>query len=89
VAKKNKKASNLNRGPFTAADIDRALRADGWTAKAGGKHQVYRHPEKSGKIPASSKWRHVKAGDWLFRSLARGAGLTKKQLLRLLNGLDP
>lgn len=93
-AKKNKrrgseKGPRLNRGPFTFSDLDRAIKRDGWKEAKHGNHPNYKHPTKKGKVQLDKKWTGIRANDLMFRSVARQASLTNKELLRLLNGLDP
>jgi hypothetical protein len=89
VAKKRNK-SDLSRGPFTASDVKRALKLDAWTKDSGGGHQeVYEHPTKRGKIPVSEKWTAVRASDPIFNGLCRTMGVSKDELLWLLNGQEP
>jgi predicted RNA binding protein YcfA (HicA-like mRNA interferase family) len=92
VAKKHKRGPQLNRGPFTAGDVERALAADGWAeaAKKGAKHSKQLvHPEKPGKIPIKQGWTGLRAWDPILGGIARTSGLGKDRLLRLLNGLPP
>jgi predicted RNA binding protein YcfA (HicA-like mRNA interferase family) len=84
-----KKGPRLNRGPFTFSDLDRAIKRDGWKEAKHGNHPNYKHPTKRGKVQLDKKWDGIRANDLMFRSVARQAGLTNKELLRLLNGLDP
>lgn len=84
-----KKGPPLHRGPFTFSDLDRAIKKDGWTEAKHGNHPNYKHSTKRGKVQLDKKWTGIRANDLMFRSVARQAGLTNKQLLRLLNGLDP
>ena len=80
------KKSSLNRGPFTAKDIEQALRLAGWEGKAGAKHFAYRHPDKPDKIMVSRKWTGVRAGDPIFNGICEKLGVTKEEFLRLLAG---
>lgn len=84
-----KKGSPLHRGPFDFKDLHRAIGKDGWEEARHGNHPNYKHPTKKGKVQLDKKWTGIRANDLMFRSVARKAGLTSKQLLRLLNGLDP
>lgn len=86
--KRREGAKNLNKGPFTAADFDRALRSDGWYRVPGGKHWNYKHPTKPGKVQVASNWEHVKYGKFNYVNVAENSGLGKMGLLKLLNGLD-
>lgn len=87
--KRKKKGSKLHRGPFTCADLKRAIKADGWESAKNKKHLNYEHPTKRGKVSLDEKWTGIRANDTMFRSVARQAGLTNKELLQLLNGIDP
>lgn len=92
--KKNKRRSlrkgpQLNRGPFEFKDLDRAIKRNGWLEAKHGGHPNYKHPTKRGKVQLDKKWTGIRANDMMFRSVARQAGLSNKELLRLLNGLDP
>lgn len=89
MGKRRRKGSELHRGPFTAAEIERELQRIGFTCKPGGNHPQYIHPARGGKVAISRKWTSIKASDAIFRSIARQAGLTSQQLLRVLNGLEP
>jgi predicted RNA binding protein YcfA (HicA-like mRNA interferase family) len=89
LAKKRKKGQ-LRRGPFTSNDVKKALALDGWQAEPGGGHQtVYRHPAKRGKIPVSEGWTALRAWCPILRGMCRTAGLSKDELLHLLNGVRP
>ncbi len=77
------------RGPFTAKEIEKALRLDGWEVQPGGNHPVYRHPTKRGKIPIKKAWSGIKAGDPIFNGMCRTMGVTTEQLLELLAGRKP
>jgi len=92
--KKNKKRGTkkgppLRRGPFDFNDLHQAIKKDGWEEARHGNHPNYKHPKKPGKVQLDKKWTSIRANDLMFRSVARQAGLTTKELLRLLNGLDP
>jgi predicted RNA binding protein YcfA (HicA-like mRNA interferase family) len=87
--RKRKKGAKLSRGPFTSRDIERELGRIGYKFEAGGKHRTMRHPDRPGKVSVSPGWTGVKAGSVVFRSIARQAGMSKKDLQRVLNGLDP
>lgn len=84
-----RKGPPLNRGPFDFKDLDSAIKKDGWEEAKHGDHPNYKHPTKSGKVQLDKKWTGIRANDMMFRSVARKAGLTSKELLRLLNGLNP
>jgi hypothetical protein len=79
----------LKRGPFTAKDVKKALKADGWVSKSGGKHQiVWTHSVKPGKFAVSESWTALRAWDPILKGMVRTCGIDKDRLLRLLNGLD-
>lgn len=86
---KGKKGPPLNRGPFAFRDLDRAIKKDGWREAKHGSHPNYKHPTKGGKVQLDKKWTGIRANDMIFRNVARQAGLSSKDLLRLLNDLDP
>jgi predicted RNA binding protein YcfA (HicA-like mRNA interferase family) len=70
--------------PLTAADFKRVLRAAGWVPVKGTKHLAYEHPEKPGKVNLDEKWRNVKPGSWVFRSVVRDqAGMTPTEFAKL------
>jgi predicted RNA binding protein YcfA (HicA-like mRNA interferase family) len=85
----SKKEPPLHRGPFDFNDLHQAIKKDGWEEAKHGNHPNYKHPTKSGKVQLDKKWTGIRASDMMFRSVARKAGLTNKELLRLLNRLDP
>jgi predicted RNA binding protein YcfA (HicA-like mRNA interferase family) len=86
MARKKKPSGRLNKGPFGFADLDRAVRADGWIRiKGKTRHPSYEHPHKLGKVNISIGWSDVMYHHETFASVASQAGLTKKQLLKLLN----
>ena len=87
--KSKKKGPQLHRGPFTCADLRRAIKLDGWESAKNRKHLNFEHPTKSGKVSLDEKWTAIRANDTMFRSVARQAGLSNKELLLLLNGIDP
>jgi hypothetical protein len=83
--RKRKPSGQLKRGPFSHADIKRALKADGWMSKAGGNHQtVWEHPTKSGKIPVSESWENLQAKCPILRGMARTMKMSDGALLKLL-----
>jgi predicted RNA binding protein YcfA (HicA-like mRNA interferase family) len=86
------KGPELKRGPFTAADVRFALRADGWQIRAGqqkgSKHEAWEHPAKPGKFMVDAKWTSLRISDPILKGMVRTTGIEKKRLLRLLNGLD-
>ena len=70
--------------PLTAEDFKRVLRAAGWAQVSGTKHLAYEHPTKPGKVNVDEKWRNVKAGSWVFRSVVYDqAGMTKEEFEEL------
>jgi predicted RNA binding protein YcfA (HicA-like mRNA interferase family) len=85
VARQKKASGRLSSGPFSFADIERAIRADGWSEVSHGSHPNYEHPTKPGKIQLDKKWTGVKKGSVAYRSVARQAGLTSKKFQELLN----
>jgi predicted RNA binding protein YcfA (HicA-like mRNA interferase family) len=76
----------MKRGPFTSKDVVQALKADGWTPRPGGNHQVWEHPTKPGKYTVSAKWTGLKISDPILKGMSRTCTIPKDQLLRLLNG---
>jgi hypothetical protein len=87
--KLKKKGPSLNRGPFDCSDLKRAIKLDGWLPAKNKKHLNYEHPKKSGKVSLDEKWTAIRANDLMFRSIARQAGLDPKDLLLLVNGIEP
>jgi len=85
VVRKKKPSGRLSHGPFTFADLEQAIMNDDWLEADHGDHPNYKHPTKSGKVQLDKKWTGVKKGSVVFKSVARQAGLTQKQLLELLN----
>ncbi len=85
MARKKKPGGRLSHGPFTFADLEAAIRRDDWQEANHGDHPNYKHPTKPGKVQLDKKWTGVKKGSVVFKSVARQAGLTQKQLLELLN----
>lgn len=76
----------LNKGPFSAKQLERALvKGDDWYRVPGAKHIALKHPAKRGKVNFSASWTSLKYGQETFRSVARQAGLTQRELLQLLN----
>jgi predicted RNA binding protein YcfA (HicA-like mRNA interferase family) len=86
VARKKKPSGRASHGPFSFADMERAIKKDGWEEAGHGDHPNYEHDTKPGKVQLDKKWTGVKKGSLVFRSVARQAGLTTKQFLDLLNG---
>jgi hypothetical protein len=85
---KRRKDKSLKRGPFSAKDIHDGLARIGFTRQEGGKHPLRVSPDGKRRVPISTAWTSIRVNDQLFKSIARGAGLTNKQLQRLLSGLD-
>jgi predicted RNA binding protein YcfA (HicA-like mRNA interferase family) len=85
VSRKKKPSGRLSHGPFSFADLERAIAKDGWIEGGHGDHPNYKHPTKSGKVQLDKKWTGVKKGSLVFKSVARQAGLSQTDLLRLLN----
>ena len=86
---RKRKDKTLSKGPFTARDVEKALKLDGWTSSPGGNHVVWEHPTKPGKIPIKKSWTGLRAWCPILKGFTRTMGLTKNELLRLLNGHDP
>lgn len=84
MPRKRKPSGRLPTGPWTFADLERAIKLDGWVETKHGSHLNYTHPTKPGKVQLSDKWDGVKKGGFVFQSVARQAGLSAKQLQRLL-----
>ena len=61
----------------------------GYVQVKGKKHLSYKHPDRTGKVSLDAKWTGVKAGGWVFRSLCRQTGYSKKELINIMNGMDP
>lgn len=86
MARKPKPGGRLNKGPFTASDFERALGLDGWERiKGKTRHPAFKHPAKPGKVNYGTNWSGVMYGHQTFEGVAAQAGLTKRQLLQLLN----
>lgn len=85
MTRKRKPSGRLSTGPWTFFDIERAIKSVGWYEVKHGDHPNYRHPEKPGKVQLDKKWTGVKKGHLVFRGVASQAGLTQKELQRLLN----
>jgi hypothetical protein len=76
-------------GPFDCSDLKRAIKLDGWLPAKNKKHLNYEHPKKPGKVSLDEKWTAIRANDLMFRSIARQAGLDPRDLLLLVNGIEP
>lgn len=79
---------HLKKGPFSAKDVERVLKADGWTEQSGGNHSVWRHSSKPGKFTVSKKWSELRITDPILKGMVRTCGIPKDRLLRLLNGIE-
>jgi len=53
------------------ADIVRRLQAEGWVNDGGGRHDLFRHPERFGVIAVP---RHRRLSPGVARAIARAAG---------------
>jgi hypothetical protein len=83
--RRKKPSGQLKRGPFTTADVKRALKKDGWSSKSGGEHQtVWEHPSKPGKIPISEAWTALRAKCPILKGMARTMSISDQDLLELL-----
>ena len=70
--------------PLEYKDFRRVLLATGYVSVGGGDHDNYEHPDRPGKVSLDKKWRNVKVGDWVFRSVVmEQAGMTKKEFVEL------
>jgi predicted RNA binding protein YcfA (HicA-like mRNA interferase family) len=69
--------------PLTANDLKRVIHADGWRSVPGKDHLAFEHPTKRGKVNIDHKWTGVTPGGWVFRSVLRQAGLTRKRFEEL------
>lgn len=87
--KKKKKGDQLSRGPFDCRELERGLRRVGYQPTKHGSHMNFEHPDRPGKVQLDDKWQNVKVGGWVWRSLCRQSGYSKKELQRIVNGLDP
>jgi predicted RNA binding protein YcfA (HicA-like mRNA interferase family) len=85
MARKKKPSGRLSSGPWTFADFEKALKADGWYPVGVGEHPNYRHPTRPGKVQLDKKWTGVKKGHLPFRGVAIQGGYSKKELQVLLN----
>lgn len=83
MARKRKPSGSLNRGPFTTNDVERALRAAGGEPRQGGGHQTV-YEGNGWKVPVSQSWTSLRAGCPILNGIARTIGVSKKELLRLL-----
>jgi hypothetical protein len=86
---RNKKGQALSRGPFGYRELDREFRRIGYKPAKPGDHMNLKHPDRPGKVQLDTKWENVKVGGWVWRYLCRQSGYSKKELQRILNGLDP
>ena len=85
--RQGKKGPRLHRGPFTAGDLKKAIKLDGWEPVKSGDHLNYKHPSRRGKIQIDDKWTAVKPGHYTFKGICTQGGYQKKELLQLLNGI--
>lgn len=85
MARTKKPSGRDIHGPFNFADLERAIKSDGWALEGHGDHPNYAHTRKSGKVQLDKKWTGIKKGSLPFRSVARQAGLSFKELIKLLN----
>ncbi|MGB1583847.1 MAG: hypothetical protein ACPHCI_08670 [Solirubrobacterales bacterium] len=76
---------NRFRGPFTAKNFRDLVLAAGCEEVAGGKHMAYRHPTNGKKITISQSWTGVKCGDPVFKSFVDFFGISKDELLDMLD----
>jgi len=87
MARKRKPSGQLWRGPFNYDHLRQAVEAAGCT-KLTGTAAGTNHPAWRGitgeKVSLDEKWDGIRANDELFKSVARGAGVSARQLLRLL-----
>lgn len=86
---RRKKGQELSRGPFNHRELERELRRVGYEATKPGDHLNFKHPDRPGKVQLDAEWTGVKVGGWVWRSLCRQTGYSKKELQRIVNGLDP
>jgi hypothetical protein len=79
----------LPRGPFSGADAERLLVADGWTPEAprsSDQLSVFRHPDRPGAlVTINPAWEEFWEDDPIFNCLARDLGLDADELVRLLS----
>eukprot|EP01032_Pedospumella_encystans_P004276 gene4276-5062_t len=61
-------------GPLTPREVDRRLRAEGWSIKrkGPGDHVQYAHPQKPGKVTLDTGVREIPTGT--LRSIFKQAG---------------
>lgn len=75
------------RGPYTGADVERALAAEGWQPAEPPFHgKLYRHPDKPRTVAVHPYWESFFENDATFQILARQMGINHRQLLDLLEG---
>lgn len=84
MARRKKPSGRLSTGPWTFADLERAIVRDGWYEVRHGDHPNYKHATKRGKVQLDKKWTGVKKGHTVFKGVASQAGLTQHQLQKLL-----
>ena len=86
MSRTKKPAGRPSSGPWTAADFDRMLRANGWEVEARGPHTHYVHSDRPGrKVQVDQKWTAVKTGHDTFKGVAEQTGYGRQKLKRLLN----
>jgi hypothetical protein len=89
VAKKKKNKSDLRRGPYSGADIERALKTLGGDPRPGGKHINYVVPGVAGRFAIKRGWSGIKVSSFVFNNLCAFLGCSKDELIELLNGVVP
>lgn len=89
MSKRKKNKNDLSRGPFDYRDFKREFQRVGYKSVKPGDHHNFKHPDRPGKVQLDDKWEHVKVGTWVWRYLCRQSGYSKKELHRIMNGLDP
>lgn len=80
-----KKSGRLNRGPFTAVQIERLLKKEGCVCVTGGSHPLYERPRTGARWGVSRKWTSIKCGDPIFNGLKDFLGCGKKELCQKLD----
>jgi hypothetical protein len=80
-----RRAPRLPRGPFSGADVTRALEAEGWYAEAQESPEemlVYRHPDRgTQRITVDPDWAELYEGDPVFNVLSFDLGLSSAELV--------
>ena len=85
MARRPKPSGRLSNGPFTFADFEAALLADGWYLEEQLTHPNYAHPTRSGKVQLDKKWTGVRKGHQTWKGVVSQSGYSDKQLLQMLN----